>query len=96
VRGLVSREAARLGEGDRVQQERADALEACLRLAEPARQAREVAKGLPMRLDRLTGALLEAERLGCRCDPDAGLVCRMHALVKKALDGGGAGIADPG
>jgi hypothetical protein len=45
VKGLVSREAARLGEGDKVQQERADALEACLRLAEQARQAREVAEG---------------------------------------------------
>jgi serine/threonine-protein kinase len=50
VRGLVSRDAARLSEGDKVQQERADALEACLRLAEQARQAREVAEGLRLRM----------------------------------------------
>jgi hypothetical protein len=39
VKGLVTREAARLGEGDKVEQERADALETCLRQAEQARQA---------------------------------------------------------
>jgi hypothetical protein len=46
VKGLVSRVAARLAEGDKVQQERADALEECLRYAEQARQAREIAERL--------------------------------------------------
>jgi hypothetical protein len=62
IKGLVAREAARLSEGDKAEQERADALEACLRQAEQARQAREVAEGLRLRLGRLTAALLEAER----------------------------------
>jgi hypothetical protein len=53
------------------------------------RWAREVADRLRFRLERLTAALQEAERLGCKCDPGAGQVCRLHALVKEALDGDG-------
>jgi hypothetical protein len=87
VKRLVAREAARLGEGDRVQQERADALEACLRLAEQARQACEVAEGLRLRLDRLTGALPEAEGVECRCDRKK--VCGLHPRVKDPYDGDG-------
>jgi hypothetical protein len=48
---LVTHEAARLSEGDKGAQERADALEACLRQAEQARQAREVAEGSGCKCD---------------------------------------------
>jgi hypothetical protein len=44
----------------------ADALEHVLGVAEEVRWAREVAKRLRFRLDRLTAALQEAERLGCQ------------------------------
>jgi hypothetical protein len=64
-------------------------LEHVLGVAEEVRWAREVAERLRLRLDRLTAALQEAERLGCKCNPDAGQVCRLHALVKEALDGDG-------
>jgi hypothetical protein len=76
-----------------VQQERADALQACLGQAEQARQAWEVAEGLRLGLERLTAALLEAERAGCRCGGES--VCGIHALVKVALDGDGERLSQP-
>jgi hypothetical protein len=75
--------------GHKVEQERADALEACPRQAQQARQAREVAERLRFRLDRLTVVLQEAGRKGCKCDPEAGRACRLHELVKDVLDGDG-------
>jgi hypothetical protein len=80
---------ARLSGADQNRQLEADALEHVLGVAEEVRWAREVAERLRFRLERLTAALQEAEWLGCKCDPGAGLVCRMHALVKEALGGDG-------
>jgi hypothetical protein len=80
---------ARLSSADQNRPLEADALEHVLGVAEEVRWAREVAQRLRFHLDRLTAALQEAERLGCKCDPDAGAVCRLHALVKEALDGDG-------
>jgi hypothetical protein len=80
---------ARLSGADQNRQLEADALEHVLGVAEEVRWTREVAERLRFRLDRLTAALQEAERLGCQCDPDAPLVCRIHALVTEALDGDG-------
>jgi hypothetical protein len=77
---------ARLSGADQNRPLEADALEHVLGVAEEVRWARDVAERLRFRLNRLTAALQEAERLGCRCDPDAGLLCRMHALVQDALD----------
>jgi hypothetical protein len=94
VEGFVSREAARLAEGDKAQQERADALEACLRQGEQARQAREVAEGLRLGRERLAAAILEAAGVGCRCDGKR--VCCIHVLAKKALDGDGAVLSKSG
>ena len=87
---------ARLSGSDQNRQLEADALEHILGVAEEVVWAREVAERLRFRPDRLTAALQEAERLGCKGDPHAGVVCRFHALVKEALDGDGAGIADLG
>jgi hypothetical protein len=80
---------ARLSGGDQNRQLEADALEHVLGVAEEVRWAREVAERLRFRLDRLTAALLEAERVGCRCDGAAGPACGIHKLVKDALDGDG-------
>jgi hypothetical protein len=82
---LVTRDAARLSEGDKGEQERADALEACLSQAEQARRAGEVAEGLRLRLERLALALQEAEQLGCKCDAPVGVVCRMHAIPETVV-----------
>ena len=87
---------ARLSGGDQNRPLEADGLEHVLGVAEEVRWARDVAERLRFRLNRLTAALQEAERLGCKCDPDAGATCGVHALVKEALDGDGAGIADHG
>ena len=63
---------ARLSGADQNRQLEADALEHVLGVAEEVPWAREVAERLRFRLERLTAALQEAERLGCMCDPDAG------------------------
>jgi hypothetical protein len=78
---------ARLSGGDQNRQLEADGLEHVLGVAEEVRWAREVAERLRFRMDRLTAALLEAERVGCRCDGDS--VCGVHALVQRALNGDG-------
>jgi hypothetical protein len=83
---------ARLSGADQNRQLEADALEHVLGVAEEVRWAREVAERLRFRLDRLTAALQEAERLGCMCDPDADGACEMHALVKEALDDDSEGV----
>jgi hypothetical protein len=83
---------ARLSGGDQNRPLEADGLEHVLGVAEEVRWAPEVAERLRFRLDRLTAALQEAERLGCKCDPDADGACEMHALVKEALDGDSEGV----
>ena len=80
---------ARLSGSDQNRQLEADALEHVLGVAEEVRWTREVAERLRFRLDRLTAALQDAERLGCQCDPDAGCACGIHKMVKEALDGDG-------
>ena len=64
---------ARLSGVDQNRQLEAYALEHVLGVAGEVRWAREVAERLGFRLIRRTVALQEAERLGCSCDPGAGL-----------------------
>jgi hypothetical protein len=72
---------ARLSGADQNRPLEADALEHVLGVAEEVRWAREVAERLRFRLDRLTAALQEAERLGCKCDPDAGRACGIPRIM---------------
>jgi hypothetical protein len=49
--------------------------------------ARDVAKGLRLRLNPLSQALQDAEVLGCKCAGES--ACGIHRLLKVALDADG-------
>jgi hypothetical protein len=105
--GLVKRymvdEIARLSGGNgRADQETADALEQCLRLADEVDRSRAVHADLRNRLDQaeraaasMRQALQEIEAAFCRCDGRRGRVCGLHAIVRRALDGEGDGLPQP-
>jgi hypothetical protein len=102
--GLVKRymvdQFARLSGGNgRADQEAADALDHCLRLAGEFERSRAVHADLRGRLDQMERAAaamrqalqgIEAEY--CRCDGRRGRVCSLHAIVRRALDGEGDGL----
>jgi hypothetical protein len=90
--GLVKRhvmeEIARLSrEGKPDSQEKADALEQCLKLAGEVQLAREVSADLREKIRKREDSLQEIERRFCQCDLAAGRVCALHALVQEAIDG---------